>query len=176
MNLQKYAILLLSLILLIALICTNKAKARYESMQTFFNSKLLGMKIEVDATAKTQPNANITFVVSLTPEADITIKIKSFNFTVYGFINGTERVKLYTNMSNDFELTNIKHYNGSFQIPENICGITQGEIYLTYNVTMKDPLGGTHSYPISDITLSFAMTYVEDVYRKLLEEQLKNIT
>jgi hypothetical protein len=144
-------------------------------METFFDSKIPGIKVQVNATSKAQPTSSISVVLSLT--SDVTkVYVKTVSITIYGFLNGTEKSEIYNNASGNFMLykANQVVYQHSVFVPEHVYGITYGEIYLDYNATVKDELGFEHPYSFQD-TLGFTMTSIENVYLKSLEEQLANL-
>lgn len=172
---RKVIALSACLSLLLALTGTAKTQTQTVSMETFFDSKIPGLKVQVNATSRIQPNSSIWVALSLT--SDVTkVYVKTVRITIYGFLNGTEKSEIYSNVSGNFMLykDNPVVYRHSVSVPEHVYGITYGEVYLDYNATVKDELGFEHSYSFQD-TLGFTMTRIENVYLKSLEEQLTNL-
>lgn len=157
--------------ILVMVTCTVKAQ-NTEKMETFLDLEIQGIKITVNATAETQPNRNITINLYIKPLEE-KVDMEHFNFSVFGYINGTHKTQLpiYPNITS--ELTLPYECNFTCYVLENVWGITYGEITLKYKVT--------YTYPGGEITqrhnfaTGFDMTRVENVYLKTVEEQLKNL-
>lgn len=161
--------------LFIAFVCNSAgAQAQTKGVETFFDSKIPGIRVQVSATSATQPTESIAFNLSLTPDINAEIKIALMNLTIYGFINGTEKVKVYTKSLGNFALTKAETYTDSFRVPEWVWGVAYGEIALNYNVTVVDQFG-KHEYVFQNIVLGFTMTRIENVYLKSIEEQLASL-
>ncbi|MEM2642690.1 MAG: hypothetical protein QXO34_00915 [Candidatus Bathyarchaeia archaeon] len=175
MNKKVVSTLSLCISLFLALICAGVgAQSQTNEIETFFDSKIPGIRIQVNATSITRPTEGITFNLSITPDVQAEIKITFINLTIYGFKNGTDKVKIYTNCSRNFDLTKTEIYSDSFYVPERVWGVAYGEVVLDYNVTVTDQFG-KHQYTFQDIILGFTMTRIENVYLKSLEEQLANL-
>ena len=99
---KKTGLAIIISIILFATICNVKAQS--ENMQTFFDHEIPGIKITVNATAETQPNENITVKITINPLEE-EVNIKYFNFSVFGFINGTEKTMLINITDNAFYST-----------------------------------------------------------------------
>jgi len=149
-------------------------QAPTSEIETFFDSKIPGMRIQVNGTSTTKPTESITFNLSITPDAQMEVKITSISLKICGFENGTSKAIIYTNNWGNFKLTGAEIYSDSFHVPERVWGVAYGEITLNYNITITDQLG-THHYAFQGITLGFTMTRIENVYLKSLEEQLENL-
>jgi len=164
----KISMLLMIFAITSALICIAKAQAPTENMKTFFDSKIPGMKIQVNATAETQPAENITVMLSMKGLGDV--YVENFNLTVFGFLNGTYKTMMRNITDSDIPLNNaMKEYNCTFKVPEQVWDVTYGEILLTYRAV----LGGLElRFP--QLTYGFTMTHVENVYLKKLENDLKS--
>jgi hypothetical protein len=137
-------------------------------MKPFLNSEIPGMTIQVNATAETQPNQNITVMLSLMRQT--TIYVEYFNLSIFGFINGTDKILMYNINDSDFSLSDVPRlHNNTFTVPEQVWDTTYGEITLAYNATY--PVGlGSLELPYN-ITLGFTMTHVENVYLADLQAQ-----
>lgn len=168
---MKTASIAILILILVMATCTVKAQTT-EKMETFLDLEIQGIKITVNATAETQPNKNITINLHIKPLVE-KVDMEYFNFSVFGYINGTYKtlLPLYSNTTS--ELTLPYQCNFTCYVPENVWGITYGEITLKYKVT--------YSYPGGEITqrhnfaTGFDMTSVENVYLETVEEQLKNL-
>ncbi len=171
-KIEKLSLMLIVFTLSLASICITKAQAPAENMETFFDSEVPGMKIQVNATAEAQPTENITVILSLERQANVYIEY--FNLSIFGFLNGTDKVLMANITDDNFSLDDTpKEYNSTFKVPEQVWDVTYGEIVLTYNVTY--PVGsGILIIPYENLTIGFAMTHVENVYLKGIEEQLKS--
>lgn len=172
---KKIIVLFTCLSLLFALTNTAKTQSQTNNMETFFDSKIPGLKVQVNATSRTQPTSYISAALSLKSEVS-TVYIKTVRITVYGFINGTEKIEIYNNVSGDtllYKANQVVYLHQVF-VPEQTYGVTYGEIYLDYNATVKDELGIEHSYSFQE-RLGFTMTRVENVYLKSLEEQIASL-
>jgi len=165
---EKLVALLVTFAFLSALVCVVKAQAPAEEMRTFFDSEIPGIKIQVNATAETQPNGNITVIVSMKRVTDV--DVKHFNFSIFGFLNGTYKT-LMTNITDDnFPLEDTpRKYNCTFRVPEQVWAVTYGEITLTYDARYTTGQGITTIIPYEDLIFGFPMTHVENVYLEALE-------
>jgi len=143
-------------------------------MKTFFDSEVPGIKIQVNATAETQPNQNITVVLSMKNQTNVFVEY--FNLSIFGFLNGTDKVLMANITGNNFPLDNDSgEYNCTFIVPEQVWDVTYGEITLTYNVTYT--VGpGILIIPYENLKIGFIMTHIENVYLKSVEEQLKSLS
>lgn len=160
------------LVLTVALFSTIKAQTSEENMKTFFDSELPGLKIQVNATAETQPNQNVTVILSLQAKSDVDlIDVKRFNLSIFGLTNGKDKVLMKNITEGNFALNNNSTmYNFNFTMFENVWDATYGEIILTYSAKY-----GPVTLDYDNIPCGFTMTYVENVYLKGLEEQLQSL-
>jgi len=170
-NIEKITALVTTLILISALLNIAGVQAQQEeNMETFFDSSVPAIKIQVNATAETKPTQNITFSLSLIGQGDVFVK--HFNFTIYGFLRGQNKTSLYSIPDGNFTLAN-KQYQRTFRVPENVWDVTYGEITLAY--TVEYTVGQGKLIMPYNITVGFSMTRIENVYLKSLEEQLANL-
>jgi hypothetical protein len=144
-------------------------------METFFDSKISCLIVQVNATSRAQPASSISVALGLTSLVT-KVNVKTANLTIYGFINGTEKREIYSNVSSNIILPKDSRvvYQHHVFVHEGISGIIYGELYLNYDATIVDELGGEHPYPFQG-TLGFALTRIENVYLKSLEEQLESL-
>ena len=166
---KKLLTTLTILALATTLIYAAKTRAQTEEMKTFFDSEILGIKIQVNATSETQPGQNITAVLNMTAQA--LIEVENFNFSIYGFVNGTSKVLLQNITEGSFTLNaSSKDYNCTFKVPEQVWDTTYGEIKLTYSMKLWG-----FQMNFTDTTRSFAMTFVKNVYLENLENELAKL-
>lgn len=140
------------------------------NMKTFLNSNLPGLNIQVNATIEAIPGQNVYVNLRLSQSSSVkSLNIKSLNLSIFGFIYGKNKT-LIANITGK----KLDRYNSSFTIPENVWGATYGEILLTYNATYVGDFGEVEiKYP--NIIIGFTMTYIENIYLKAIEEQLRGL-
>lgn len=164
--LRKIGISLCVLALTFALLNSARVHATDEEMKVFLNSEMLGIKIQVNATVKTEPGKNLT--VFLTLRATMDVHIDRINLEVFGFLNGTDQLSLGNISASNFDVD--KNYTKIVIVPDNVWGITYGEIRLAYYVDM-----GVLKVEFPNIVNGFPLTLVENTLLKNLEEQVKNL-
>jgi hypothetical protein len=152
------------LAIMFALIGTVRAQALNDEIETFFDSQLVGIRIQVNATAQTQPTENLTVIVDLEPTMT-NVSVEYFNLEVSGFLNGTTKFSMLNITDNNFSLNTSREYISSTYVPNWVWGVTYGEITLTYNANIA---GFGFSFPIVN---GFPMTQVENTYLEGLEIQ-----
>jgi hypothetical protein len=158
MNKIKRRTLLIILSFAFALICIAQAQVPAENMKTFYDSELPGIGIQVDATAETRPSENVTVMLSLKTQTEV--HVQYLNLSMFGFINGTDKVLMANITDNDFSLSNgAKGYNCTFPVPEEVWGIVYGEMVLTYSAKY-----GLVTLDIEKLICGFTMTDVENIY------------
>jgi len=143
-----------------------------DNMETFFDSSVPSIRIQVNATAKTKPTQNITFILNLSREGEGEVFAEHFNFSVYGFLRGQNKTLMTSISDRNFPL-GTRQYQRTFKVPENVWDVAFGEISLAY--TVKYMVGPGWQVMPYNITVGFTMTKIENVYLKLLEEQLINM-
>ena len=171
---KRIGLIFILVTLAFASIHNINVQASAENMKTFLNSKLLGIIIQVNATTETQPNQNITVMLSL--KRQTSIYVECFNLSIFGFVNGTYKTLMANVTDPDFPGPfddSPRQYNCTFPVPQQVWGTTYGEITLTYNATYS--VGDGSLLLPYNITLGFTMTYVENVYLKTIENQLKSV-
>jgi hypothetical protein len=174
-KLKRIGLIFILVILAFAPIRNIHAQASTENMKTFLDSKIPGIIIQVNATAETQPNQNITIMLSL--KRQTSIYMEYFNLSIFGFVNGTYKVPM-ANITDPYFPgpfgDSPRQYNCTFPVPQQVWGITYGEITLTYNANYS--IGGDGSLLLPyNLTFGFTMTQVENVYLKTIESQLKSL-
>jgi hypothetical protein len=163
---------LLFIIFTLASVLARVAQAQTptENMKTFLDTEFPGIKVQVNATAETQPGEYVNVTLSLTTQADVYVKY--LNLSIFGFINGTDKIMMTNITDNEFPLNSgSKEYNCTFGVPEQVWGVCYGEIVSTYNATW-----GPATLTYDKLTSGFTLTNVENVYLKNVEEQLESLT
>ena len=172
-NIRKVSLILIIFTLTVASFYGAKGQELTENMHIFFDHEIPGIKITANATAETQPNENITVKITMNPLEE-EVNIKYFNMSVFGFINGTQRTMLIDTTDNSFPLNNARGYGLNFTVPEQVWGVTYGEITLTYDVKYVMDQGPTITIPYENF-IGFPMTRVKNVYLETVEEQFRNL-
>jgi hypothetical protein len=168
-TLRKIGIFLFVLALTLTLLNSVRVQGADEEMKVFLNSEMTGIKIQVNATAKTQPGKNLT--VLLTLSATMNVHVDRINLEVFGFLNGIDQFSLGNVSDSNFDMNGtVKNYTKIIIVPNNVWGITYGEIRLAYYVDMGGLVAG---FP--NIVSGFPLTLVENTLLKNLEEQVSNL-
>ena len=167
--LRKIGISLCVLAVTFAFLNSAGVHATDEEMKVFLNSEMTGIKIQVNATARTQPSKNLTVVLTLRTTTNV--HIDRINLEVFGFLNGTDQLSIGNISDTNFDMNNtLKNYTGIVFVPDSVWGITYGEIRLAYSADMGGFVAG---FP--NIVNGFPLTLVENILLKNLEEQVKNL-
>lgn len=166
---RRLALIVSILALTSALTGTLKTYATNGNMTTFFDSEIPGIRVQLNATAQTQPGENLTVMFSLSTQTDVCVERLSLE--VFGFLNGTEELSLgdFTDSSLSLNDTS-KEYNYTCHVPDQVWGVTYGQISLTYSAS----LGGL-DLRFSNVTNGFPMTQIENTLLENLEEEVKNL-
>jgi len=167
-KLGKLRTLIIIFTLIPALVCITKAQEPAENMETFFDSEIPGIKIQVNATTETRPTENITVMLSL--EGLTNVYVEDFNLSILGFLCGKNEVLMRNVTESDFPLDNalIREYNCTFNVPQEVWDVTYGEVSLTYSAKI-----GNLDLKFPQLTFGFTMTYVENVYLMDVEKRLE---
>jgi hypothetical protein len=167
---RKIGISLCVLAVTFALLNSARVHATDEEMKIFLNSEMTGINIQVNATTKTQPGENLTVFLTLRATADV--HIDRINLEVFGFVNGTDQLSLGNISDSDFDMNNaLKNYTKIVIVPDNVWGVTYGEIRLAYD----GPYVGGVKIEFSNIVNGFPLTLVENTLLKDLEEQVRTL-
>ena len=146
----KIMAILKTLILTVAIL--NQARAQSLEMQTFFYKEYSGITIRVDATNETDPNENFTVKIWLNCTA-VGVYLEYLNITVYGFIEGEQKVSLNnTSIFKDEPLpfNQTCEYEITAHVPPNVWGVTYAEIILKYSI-QEDSFKKTEGFSITVI-------------------------
>ncbi|MGB9671634.1 MAG: hypothetical protein ACPL0C_04830 [Candidatus Bathyarchaeales archaeon] len=174
---KKIKLVTLIYCLSIAILPIAGTKAQNETITKLLN--IPGINIQVNATATTLPGQNVSMTLSLSKSSGPKdVYIGYINVSVFGFVYGKDKILIASLADGNISL--VDEYNcvlPPFAIPENVWGITQGEITLSYNATYEQ--SGTPTIitimPYENLKVSFDMTYVENTYLKSIEEKLANL-
>jgi hypothetical protein len=164
----KLGLALILFVLALVLVGAVRAQAPGEETTTFLDTEVPGIKIQVNATAQTQPTGNLTVTLSLRPET--AVHIEYVTLEIFGFMNGTFRLSMLNMTYSNVTLGETSEfYNSStVNVPNWVWGVTYGEVRLTYNFIAPQ-------LTVSNITTGFVMTYVENTYLIGLEDQVKSL-
>jgi hypothetical protein len=177
MKVMKLSTFLVIFIFAVALASSIKAQSLARNMKTFLNSQVPGIKVQVNATAETQPTRNITVILTLTADKNVTVvKLVSLNFSIFGFLNGTDKFLMESIPDHDVSLNPQASisYTRAFEVPSEVWDTTYGEIVLTYNATYRfGPIYLTDNY--DSLTVGFTMTHVKNVYVEELQNSLAGL-
>ncbi|MBX5328751.1 MAG: hypothetical protein QHH18_05495 [Candidatus Bathyarchaeota archaeon] len=154
----------------LALTLMKSAEAQSPSeMATFFDSEVPGIKVQVNGTAEAIPADYVNITLKLIGQADV--YLKHFNLSIFGFINGTEKTLMTNITDNNIPLDNdSREYNHSFTIPEDVWGVTYGELILTYSAKYD-----IVTVDFEALTCGFTLTNIENVRFKDMKEQLESL-
>lgn len=168
-NLEKLCFVLGILALTVTLISAKKAEAVEQQMQTFFDTEIPGMKIQVNATSHTQPGSSLTVSVNLMTQTNV--NVDKFNLEIFGFINDSIKTSLANITDSYFRLnSDSRAHSTVVQVPEQIWGIAYAELKISYSAD----IGGIElTFP--SMTSGFTMTTIENTYLENLETQAKNL-
>jgi hypothetical protein len=174
-KIAKLSFIISIFILTIAPFINVKAQTSTDNMETYFDSTIPGLRIQVNATVETQPTQNVSVILKMI--ALLNVSVKYLNLSIVGFSDGKNET-LIGNMGNgtSFALQSVSSeiFNGTFTVPENVWGVTSGKLTLTYSTkTESGGVNETKDYP--PFSIGFTMTYVENVYLESMEELLQNL-
>jgi len=125
--------------------------------------------MQVNATAEVQPEENITVILQFVARANVSISYCSLG--VYGFLNSSDRLLMANISDNDVLLDNeAKTFSRTFQVPEQVWGVTYGEVSLTYTADF-----GVFRLAFPNLVTGFMMTSVVNVYLENLEGELSEL-
>lgn len=146
-----------------------QVKAIDQPIQTFFDSEVPGIRIQVNATSQAQPGNSITVSVGLLTETNV--DVDKFNLELFGFINDTVKTSLANITDTYFHLNaDSRQHSAVVPVPEQVWGIVYGEITISYSAD----IGGVKlTFP--SLMSGFPMTTIENLYLQELETQAKDL-
>jgi hypothetical protein len=154
-----------------------KAQGSQATMQPFYDSTVFGLKIQANATVEASPGDNITVLLTLNAEADVQVYVKNFSLSVFGFLNGTDKILMAETSAAGFSLNNASRtFNlTSFQVPDWVTGATYGEITLAHQVTVSTGLATT-TINNDGFVCDFPMTDIKNVYLDNLLQEYEQLS
>jgi hypothetical protein len=173
-KLAKLSLILIVCVLILSMVCRVRAQVAVDNVKNFFNSEMLGLSIQANATAETRPGGTLTVWLSIMPQPETEVHVDSFRLDVYGFLNGTERISIGNINGSNLPNSTSSDYNETFLVPDGVSGVTFGEIALKYSVTYS--IGpGSLKLPFPNVVSGFYMTHVEDTLLEGVQGQLKDL-
>jgi hypothetical protein len=147
-----------------------RGQVQQESSEAFLDFAAFGLRIQVNATAQARPTENITVILVLTSLTEV--HINYFNLSIFGFLNGTDRILMANKSDVDFWLNSTSYsYNWTFTVPEWVSGKTYGDIRMAHLA-----IYGPAKIDYEEFPCGFYMTDVENVYLEELQSELNNLT
>jgi len=175
-KLTRLSLILCVSLLTLGMVYNVRAQSGGGSVETFFDSEVPGITIQVNATAEVRPAENLTVWLSLVPETNVYVYVERFMFEVYGFVNGTAQAKSIGSLNEtDFPLNGMlndtseeysKSFTGNLFVPSDIWGTTFGNVTLDYTTPLISPI---------NTTSGFYMTTVENTFLENLQSQLNDL-
>jgi hypothetical protein len=172
-------------IMLLGLSCLGSVRAQVSEgvLKGFLDTPVLGVRIQVNATAQGRPGENITVILVLTAESDVAeIKVQYFNLSIIGFLNGTYGILMKSAYAESFSLDGgSRSYtcNYTFVIPEWVSGKAYGQITLshwaTYQLQTSSIINNTITVYNNASVCGFYMTDVENVYLENLQQDYQQL-
>jgi len=169
-DLQKIKALSMAFIVLILAstsVCGTLAQES-ENMQTFFELRRPGIKIQVNATKNASPGKNITVILQIEGKEE-EVYFEYLNLSIYGFINGQNKTALDILSLKELSVifNETKQFPLNVTIPSNVWDATYGELSFKYYLA-----GEPFSVPL----LGFTMTYIRNIYLEDLESQFQSLS
>ena len=170
MKMPKYIVIVTAVIALGFSFFSNvKAQAPQEATQAFLDFTAFGIRIQANATAEARPTENVTVILTLASQTEV--HVNYFNLSIFGFLNGTDRVLMTNKSDTDFWLNNTSRlYNWTFPVPEWVSGRAYGEIKLAHLA-----IYGPAKIDYEEFPCGFYITNVENVYLEGLEHQFSDL-
>jgi hypothetical protein len=160
---------LVIIVLAFSVVRSINAQTEQNGMQTFLDSTAFGLRIQANATAEVLPNENITVTMTLIGQTEV--QVKYLNLSVFGFLNGTDRILIANRSDVDFPVNDTSwSYNCTFDVPEWVSGKAYGEIRLAHSAKY-----GPVTVNNDGLVCGFYMTNVKNVYLQGLEQQLNDL-
>jgi hypothetical protein len=158
-----------------------RAQESQGALEGFLDTPFLGVRVQVNATAKARPGENITVALTLTTEPNVVkIEVQDLNLSIVGFLNGTYSILMKSVHDSNFSLdigTPSYARNYTFTIPEWVSGKACGQItlsdWVTYHLS-SGPITQYTTYNNASL-LGFYMTDVENVYLQNLQQSYQQL-
>jgi hypothetical protein len=180
---RQVSVIFTMVLLALSYLGNVRAQASTEALEGFLDTPVLGVRIQVNATAQARPGENITVVLVLTAEPEVTeIKVQYFNLSIIGFLNGTYSTLMKSVYDANFSLdSGSRSYsrNYTFAIPEWVSGKAYGQITLshwaTYQLQTGSVINNTITVYNNASVCGFYMTDVENVYLESLQQNYQQL-
>jgi hypothetical protein len=169
-NLAKLSLILAFLSLTFMTVSSSRVQAAQQQIQTFYDSDLPGIRIQINATAYSQPSNTITVSVNLITHTNVYVDL--FNVELFGFTNGTVKTSIANITDSYFKLdSDSRTHSAVVFVPELVWGVLYGEIRITYSADV-----GGIQLTLPSLTSGFPMTQVENTYLENLKNQTKSLS
>jgi len=168
-TMKTVTLIFVMLIITLTLVKSTTAQTS-EEMETFFSTKYAGISIQVNATRKTVPGANITVRLLVNCTAD-DVYVDYLNLSVYGYKHveyALEKATLYSIcvIKQTFLVYhNASQYNYTIAIPNDVWDLTYAELHLKYTIN-DEP---------KERDETFSITTVKNILWEELEEKYQNL-
>lgn len=168
MKLKTLVPVLTGLILVLSLVQSGCAQSSSD-MQMFYSKCYVGISLRVDATRELTPDRNMTVELWINCTSD-DVHLDYFNFSIYGFINGTGKTFLAVeSIMNNVSLTynSTTEHSLTVNVPVEVWDTTFVELLFRYAIV---------DWSSPDYDVSFAVTYVGNAYLESVTGDLSNLT
>jgi hypothetical protein len=168
-TLMKLALLFTFLSLVFTVISTGRVEAAQQQMETFYDSELPGIRIQINATSHALPSETITVSANLITQTNVTVDL--FNVEIFGFVNGTMKTSIANMTDSYFKLdSDTRTHSAVVFVPELVWGALYGQMTIRYSTN----LGGL-LLSLPSLMSGFLMTQVENTYIENLETEVRNL-
>jgi hypothetical protein len=140
-----------------------------DAVKTFLDFSVVGIRAQVNATAEALPTENVTVNLVLTGQTEVYVNY--FNLSIFGFLNGTQKMLMANVTDSNFSLNNTSRaFSFNFTVPEQVWDVTYGELVLAHSATY-----GPVTVNNDGLMCGFSMTSIKNVYLESLEKQLGDL-
>jgi len=180
---KQVSVILMMALLAVSYLGSARAQTSEKVSKVFFDTSIVELRIQVNATVQARPGENITVLFVLTIGPDVAeINVRYFNLSIIGFLNGTYSTLLKSVQINQLTLDNVTPSyarNYTFPIPEWVSGKTYGQIALSHNATYpphEEPGGIVTTTTVPNTSVcGFYMTDIENVYLENLQQNYQRL-
>ncbi len=130
-------------------------------MEIFLSQKFGVIEVRFDATGETVPGENITVHLWMNSRA-MDVTIVSFEFNIYGFEFGREKILLDSKMvmqNENLSVNEPQTHNYTVSLPADVWGATYTDLHLNYTI----PNMSIPSYEHGFFTTIVRNTYLEEL-------------
>lgn len=157
------------LVLMLISMRFTTAQEQNETTQTFFEFQWPGIEVQVNATSKAMPGESMTVILLV--RGTLEIDVQHLDLRVFGFTEGQNKTFLRDIPKGDgvFSLASndTKKFNDTFPIPEDVWGVTYGELSLEYE---------SSGYPYPALSLGFTLTNVKNTELERLKKNVQSLS